>query len=72
MGECSPPTAADYANANASDARNAVSRLEARVEHLEKHLRAALVAIDELRRDRDKCCGGGPQWGHATDCPSLP
>ena len=25
------------------------------------------------RRDfKQNCCAGGPQWGHAWDCPSLP
>lgn len=21
---------------------------------------------------KPECCGGGPQWGHAWDCPTLP
>lgn len=47
--DSNPPTAVDYASAAAYDAKQKAQRLEQRVEHLERHLRIALVAIDELR-----------------------
>jgi len=24
------------------------------------------------KRTESKCCAGGPQWGHAWNCPTLP
>jgi hypothetical protein len=40
-----------------------------------KHRGRAITQIearnDELRPP-PKCCGGGPQWGHAWDCETLP
>lgn len=34
---------------------------------------AALVIDTDTHTDfHEKCCGGGPQWGHAMDCPTLP
>lgn len=27
---------------------------------------------DKIQQEKDKCCVGGPQWGHAWDCKKLP
>lgn len=35
-----------------------------------KVLRTAILALDEAWNG--KCCDGGPQWGHAWNCPKLP
>lgn len=28
--------------------------------------------VAELEAKNDGCCKGGPQWGHALDCPKCP
>jgi hypothetical protein len=38
---------------------------------MEKLLEAVeLIALQRPRTQR--CCAGGPQWGHAWDCPKCP
>lgn len=31
----------------------------------------AVIADAALHDRTHRCCAGGPQWGHAFDCPSL-
>lgn len=35
-------------------------------------LLAWLLAELTWKVENPPCCKGGPQWGHAWDCPSLP
>jgi hypothetical protein len=33
---------------------------------------ARILEIPELKEALGKCCDGGPQWGHAWNCPTTP
>lgn len=44
---------------------------------LRDRIEACLAEMDAIRiildtPPRPSCCGGGPQWGHAWDCPKCP
>lgn len=46
------------------------------VESLARKVRADIEKFNASLRSADRltgwCCDGGPQWGHAWNCPTLP
>jgi hypothetical protein len=40
--------------------------------HVIDHLITYIANLEARLAKEEKCCEGGPQWGHAWDCPKCP